>query len=584
MKIKERLKKIIAGFMTVQMVLTFMVMPSTVSAAPIVDDGLGPVVNITSPVATTLRGTVDVRGTVTDDNPDHYWLVIQTLGSVTVAGPGTVSSAVSFTDQSLFSWNTLGVADGGYVVKLEATDAVGNKDANSIKWLNVIVDNTAPIISGVSNGVVYNTSVTPTFNEGTATLNGSPFLSGTEISADGTYTLIVTDAAGNSTTVNFVVDQFAPNAPVNPVPANDYINSTVVTKLSWDAVDDAHKPVEYLFEISDSSATTGGSFNTTLNVPAWSTSPEAPMPSVTEGTVYYWHVKAQDYYGKESAWSTMWQFTVDNTNPTVDAGADIPVTNNATLHATADDNLGITNIAKYQWTYTGPGTLTLDDKNPDTNVTADTDGVYTLTLTVWDQAGNNASDDLTLIWDGTVNPVTDFYLVAGDGFVDLNWTNPADTDFAGVKIFRSTVEGELGTELATVAKTGNSYNDIQVLNGKTYYYAVQAQDDIGNTKDSIQIVATPTATQFALLNSSGSQSDTSFGEANQIAQNPTGGEVKSGTSDQKKDESKSEDNKDTKSLPYFGIAMLVILALVGIYLLYLQNPEWFSALMFWKKK
>src|SRR5690606_18730968 len=56
----------------------------------------------------------------------------------------------------------------------------------------------------------YNKDVTPAFNEGTATLNGEAFTSGTVITDEDEYTLVVTDAAGNADTVNFVVDKTAP--------------------------------------------------------------------------------------------------------------------------------------------------------------------------------------------------------------------------------------------------------------------------------------------------------------------------------------------------------------------------------------
>lgn len=83
----------------------------------------------------------------------------------------------------------------------------------------VNIDVTAPVITvtGVEDGKVYNTNVTPVFsaNEGTvtATLNGKEYKGG-EITADGKYELIVTavDAAGNSsqTKIDFTIDKTAP--------------------------------------------------------------------------------------------------------------------------------------------------------------------------------------------------------------------------------------------------------------------------------------------------------------------------------------------------------------------------------------
>ncbi|PEQ96127.1 hypothetical protein CN481_02005 [Bacillus sp. AFS006103] len=67
---------------------------------------------------------------------------------------------------------------------------------------------------GVENNGYYNKDVTITFNEATATLNGKAFTSGTIVKKEGTYTLVVRDAAGNETTVKFTIDKTAPKAPI----------------------------------------------------------------------------------------------------------------------------------------------------------------------------------------------------------------------------------------------------------------------------------------------------------------------------------------------------------------------------------
>src|SRR5690606_34652893 len=85
---------------------------------------------------------------------------------------------------------------------LVVTDAAGNADT-----VNFVVDKTVPEITGVEDGASYNKDVTPVFNEGTATLNGEAFTSGTVITAEGEYTLVVADASGNADTVRFTVDK-----------------------------------------------------------------------------------------------------------------------------------------------------------------------------------------------------------------------------------------------------------------------------------------------------------------------------------------------------------------------------------------
>lgn len=63
------------------------------------------------------------------------------------------------------------------------------------------------LLTGVTNGALYERDVTVNFNEGTATLNGSPYVGGTAITEDGSYRLIVTDLSGKAREINFIVDK-----------------------------------------------------------------------------------------------------------------------------------------------------------------------------------------------------------------------------------------------------------------------------------------------------------------------------------------------------------------------------------------
>ena len=69
----------------------------------------------------------------------------------------------------------------------------------------IFKDNVNPVVFTLTEGDTYNTGVEVIFNEGNATLNGNAFESGQQILLPGNYQLIVTDAAGNRTTVNFTV-------------------------------------------------------------------------------------------------------------------------------------------------------------------------------------------------------------------------------------------------------------------------------------------------------------------------------------------------------------------------------------------
>src|SRR5690606_31354261 len=119
--------------------------------------------------------------------------------------------------------------EGGY--KLAVTDAAGNMTVVAFT-----IDKTVPEVEGVDDGVSYNTEVTPSFDEGTATLNGSPFTSGTPVTENGEYTLVVTDAAGNETVVRFAIASEA--ADTIPPVVTGVTDSTVYNKAVTPSFDE----------------------------------------------------------------------------------------------------------------------------------------------------------------------------------------------------------------------------------------------------------------------------------------------------------------------------------------------------------
>jgi hypothetical protein len=175
----------------------------------------------------TLNGDPFASGGTVSTEGDYTLIVTDEVGNVTTVsftihktGP-TVTGVVygaSYNTDRMITFNT-GVAtlngdplangsevsaEGDYT--LIVTDAMGN-----VTTIAFTIDKTSPIISGVTDGSIYNTNQSITFNEGTATLNGDPFASGATVFAEGDYTLVVTDEAGNVTTANFTIDKTAPN-------------------------------------------------------------------------------------------------------------------------------------------------------------------------------------------------------------------------------------------------------------------------------------------------------------------------------------------------------------------------------------
>lgn len=133
-------------------------------------------------------------------------------------------------------------AEGGYNLAVYAVDLAGN-EATYQAWF--FIDKTAPVIViyGVEDGLTYNKSV-QAFIEVTennleqtlVTLNGADYESGTVISEDNNYELIVSvvDRAENTatTTLNFIVDTTPPNAPTILEPTDGEVIDTLSTKVT----------------------------------------------------------------------------------------------------------------------------------------------------------------------------------------------------------------------------------------------------------------------------------------------------------------------------------------------------------------
>ncbi|WP_214756222.1 Ig-like domain-containing protein [Exiguobacterium sp. s157] len=173
----------------------------------------------------TLNGKTVASGTTVSTEGDYELVVRDKAGNETKASFTIDQTPVAVTgaeEGKSYQQARLQFAEGtatlngqaykvGTLIETEGTyafrviDLTGNETT-----INFTIDRTAPNVTGVMEGILYNKSITPVFNEGTATLNGKAFVSGQAINQDGTYELVVTDAANNVTKRSFRIDQTAP--------------------------------------------------------------------------------------------------------------------------------------------------------------------------------------------------------------------------------------------------------------------------------------------------------------------------------------------------------------------------------------
>ena len=91
--------------------------------------------------------------------------------------------------------------DGETVIDLN-TFTMPDEDVSLIA---IFKDNLPPVVFTLTDGDTYAGGVDIIFNEGTALLDGQPVESGYRVSLPGTYSLIITDAAGNEVSITFTV-------------------------------------------------------------------------------------------------------------------------------------------------------------------------------------------------------------------------------------------------------------------------------------------------------------------------------------------------------------------------------------------
>lgn len=150
--------------------------------------------------------TVNVKQNFAEDAVVEYWYA---QGQLTASSEweGTAMTSPQFTVNK----------NGWYTVKIYAGSTVAwNKDIYYYAQVKVTgIDTVAPEITGVKASKYYKKAVAVKFIDSgsgiqSALLNGKAIKSGKMISKDGKYTLKVTDKAGNSKSVKFVVDKTAP--------------------------------------------------------------------------------------------------------------------------------------------------------------------------------------------------------------------------------------------------------------------------------------------------------------------------------------------------------------------------------------
>ncbi|MFA6423509.1 MAG: Ig-like domain-containing protein [Patescibacteria group bacterium] len=162
-------------------------------------------------------------------------------------------------------------------------------------------------------------------------------------------------------------------------------------------------------------------------------------------------------------------FTVDNTAPIVNAGADKTTNTQFTQDAT------VTGASTYQWSkISGTGTITFGSETAeDSTISADTDTTYVIRLTATDAAGNSASDEMTLVWD-TAPPTADGISInTGATYTTSRTVNIAITNAADA--------GGSGLDQMTFSNDNSTWSDYESYGASKTGWSLAAGADSART-------------------------------------------------------------------------------------------------------
>jgi RHS repeat-associated protein len=354
---------------------------------------------------------------------------------------GQVTATV---DGSPISTGTSVSSEGDHVLVVTAVDEAGNSSSENRAFT---LDFTAPVLSinGIANGDRRNSAVTITYSASdlhpksvNATLNETAFATGTTVSTEGAYTLVVTaeDLAGNTATEQrvFQLDFSAPSIAITGVSDGQY----------------SRNPLTIEYQVLDPLLET---ITATLNAESF-----ASGTTVSAEGGYDLVVQAEDFAGNTANASV--HFTIDFTPPSVSITG---VTDGELRNSPA--------TISFEATDANADTLAavLDDVTALTSGgTVSAEGEHEIVVTATDKAGNSATETVGFTVDSTAPAIQIAGVAAGE------------TRNTAVTITFSATDSHFKQVSATVDGSPISSGDT-VSNEGNHLLLVTAEDDAGNT-------------------------------------------------------------------------------------------------------
>jgi hypothetical protein len=181
-------------------------------------DALPPVIGVLSPSNGAIQpAIVPFRASIVDQQ--------SSVAAADVSVDGGTWQPVSAGADGYYARGLTGLADGDHTLVVRARDSWGNQALSATQAFTVDATPPAIVITGVADGALLNHAVTPTVTitdahlaSSDVRLNGTPFVSGSNVTQDGSYVLTAraSDTAGNQSvsSVRFTLDRTAPSVAI----------------------------------------------------------------------------------------------------------------------------------------------------------------------------------------------------------------------------------------------------------------------------------------------------------------------------------------------------------------------------------
>ncbi|HEM7535253.1 Ig-like domain-containing protein [Enterobacter roggenkampii] len=443
-------------------------------------------------VTVTIGGN---RYTATVQN-DLTWSVNVPSDVLTALGNGSLSVTATVTNgHGNTGTGEREIAIDANLPGLRVDTVAGDNVVNSIEHAQNL------IVTGSSDGLAPGTALTVTINgkdyAATVLADGSwsAAVPSADVSAwpEGTVKISVTgdSSAGNPITISHdvTVDLATVAISINPIATDDVINAAekgADLVLSGATINvEAGQTVTISLNGKIYSATVDDSGNWTWTVPS------ADLAGLKDGDASV-QVSVTNVNGNSA--SAGREYSVDATAPTVtintlatddilnaaEAKSDLTVSGSSSAEAGQTVTVSL-NGKDYTTTVSADGSWTLNV--PAADVAALTDGSVTVTASVSDKAGNQASVDHNLTVDATVPAVT-INTVAGDDVINL-------AEHSQAHIISGTATGAAAGDKVTVTIGGQTYTTVLDAAGN-WSVGVPASVISGLSDGSVTVTASVT--------------------------------------------------------------------------------------------